>query len=257
MNKKINIGIIPAAGSGKRLGYLSNLLPKTLFPIYDRPIFHRIVSFMESLEIKDIYIIVNIHKEKIIEYCKNIQSTLKARLHFVEQKELNGVANAILLIEKYVKKQPFLVILGDEFVVTDSLEPMVNLFFNTKSIVTEAVINENNEKILKQTCSASIGKDGKILEIVEKPEKPPYKVRGCGIYLFRPEIFKFIINTPVNQIRKEKDITTTINNVAKEKKAYGYFIDGYNININNSDELLKANILVKKFLDNKNKKPIL
>ena len=111
---------------------------------------------------------------------------------------------------------------------------------------------------LKVTLFASQSRDARVFSrLPRKPEKPPYKVRGCGIYLFRPEIFKFIINTQVNQIRKEKDITTTINNIAKEKKAYGYFIDGYNININNSDELLKANILVKKFLDNKNKKPIL
>jgi len=245
MEKRIKIGVIPAAGAGGRLGYLSNLLPKTLFPVYDRPILHHIINLMESLRIEDIYVIVNYHKEKIIEYYKNIKPNLKSRLHFIEQKKLNGLANAILLVEKYVKNQPFLVILGDECIITDSLEPMIDLFFSTKSIATEAVIKEKDNNILKQTCSANLDRNGKILEILEKPEDPPYMIRGCGIYLFSPAIFKFIRNTPVHPVRKEKDITSVINNVAKIKKAYGYFINGYNININDYEELLRANLLIK------------
>src|SRR4030066_1556548 len=101
MTKRIKIGVIPAAGSGRRLGYLSNLLPKTLFPIYDRPILHHVINLMEALGIEDIYIIVNVHKEKIKEYYKNIKKDLKPRLHFLEQKKLDGLANAILLIVKY------------------------------------------------------------------------------------------------------------------------------------------------------------
>ena len=72
MNTKIKIGVIPAAGGGKRLGYLSHLLPKTLFPLYDRPILHYIVEQMQHVGIKDIYIIVHVFKEKVINYCKQI-----------------------------------------------------------------------------------------------------------------------------------------------------------------------------------------
>src|SRR4030042_3682165 len=245
MEKRIKIGVIPAAGEGTRLGYLSNLLPKTLFPIYDRPILHHIIDIMESLGIEDIYVIVNIHKEKIREYYKNIKPDLKSRLHFIEQKKLDGLANAILLIEKHTKKQPFLVILGDECIIAESLKPMIDLFFETKSIAAEAVVKEEDKDILRQTCSANVDEDGRILEILEKPENPPYMIRGCGIYLFKPDIFEFIRNTPTNPIRKEKDITSVINNVAKTQKAYSYFIKGYNININDYEELLKANILIK------------
>lgn len=245
MTKRIKIGIIPAAGAGTRLGYLSNLLPKTLFPIYDRPILHHIINIMESLGIEDIYIIINVHRDKIKEYCKNIKPDLKSRLHFIEQKKLDGLANAILLIEKHTKRQPFLVILGDECIISESLEPMIDLFFKTEPIAAEAVIKEEDKNILRQTCSANVDKNGRILEILEKPENPPYMIRGCGIYLFRPEIFEFIRNTSTNPVRKEKDITSVINNVAKSQKAYSYFIRGHNININDYEELLKANLLIK------------
>ncbi|MCJ7473415.1 MAG: sugar phosphate nucleotidyltransferase, partial [Actinobacteria bacterium] len=219
---------------------------------YNRPIFHHLIDMMESLEIEDIYVVVNVHKKYILQYYKSIKSSLKTRIHFIVQKELDGMANAILLTEKYIKNQPFLVILGDECIITDSLETMIESFFDTGAIVTELITKEDSKETLKQTCSLSIGKDNKILEILEKPEEPPYMIRGCGIYLFDPEIFKFIRNTPVHPIRKEKDITTVISNVAKTGKAYGYFFNGYNININDSDELLKASILYKEFLNEKN-----
>jgi len=251
MEKRIKTGVIPAAGAGARMGYLSNLLPKTLFPVYDRPILHHIINIMESMGVEDIYIIVNYHKEKIIEYYKNTKDNIKARLYFIEQKKLDGLANAILLTEKYVKKQPFMVILSDEFIIGDPLQPMIDLFFSTGSIAAEAVIEEKDINILKQTCSANLDSKGKILEIIEKPDNPPYMTRGCGIYLFSQEIFNFILNTPPNPERKEKDITSVINNIAKTGKAYGYFLNGYNININDYEELLKANLLHKKYINNK------
>jgi len=73
-NNKIKDGIILAAGSGRRLGYLGNLLPKTLFPVYDKPILNHIINFLENFEVENIYIVVNFHKEKIIEYIKDIKS---------------------------------------------------------------------------------------------------------------------------------------------------------------------------------------
>jgi dTDP-glucose pyrophosphorylase len=250
MNKKIKKGVIPAAGSAQRLGYLSHLLPKTLFPIYDRPIFHHLINQMESLGIEDIYVIVNIHKEKIIEYYKSIKSDLRSRIHFIEQKKLNGLANAILLAERHIKDEPFLTILGDECIITESLKPAIDFYYKNDTTVTEIVIKEEDIELLKQTCSANIEKNGKIIEILEKPENPPYMVRGCGIYIFKPEIFDYIRTTPINSNRGEKEITNTINILAKLGKAYGYFIDGESININDPDELLKASQLFRKFSPN-------
>jgi dTDP-glucose pyrophosphorylase len=57
--------------------------------------------------------------------------------------------------------------------------------------------------------------------------------------------FAHIRQTPVHPIRKEREITYTINKLAKLNKAYGYLINGHNININDYDELLKASQLLK------------
>ena len=245
MQSSVKIGVIPAAGSGRRLGYLSGLLPKTLFPLYDRPIIHYVVDQMQKAGIEDIYIIVNVYKEKVIEYFKPVQMDLRSNIHFIEQKELNGTGESILLAEKYVKKEPFMVIYGDDCTITESLEPMINNFLKTNASVMEGVVKETDLDILRHTCSVKMAKNGKMIEIIEKPEFPTYMLRGCGVYLFRPDIFSQIRQTPIHPIRKEREITYTINNLAKQNKAYGFLINGYNININDYDELLKASQLLK------------
>lgn len=245
MQNKIKIGVIPAAGSGSRLGYLSGLLPKALFPLYDRPIIHYVVDQMQTMGIEDIYIIVNVYKEKIVEYFKLIQMDLRANIYFVEQKILNGTGEAILLTEKYIKKQPFVVMYGDDCTITQSLERMIQDFFKTNAIVMEGVVKEDDVSILRRTCSVKLSKNGRMTEIIEKPENPPYMFRGCGVYLFHSDIFSHIKKTPIHPIRKEREITYTINRLAKLNKAFGFLINGSNVNINDYNELLKASQLLK------------
>lgn len=243
--KKIKYGVIPAAGAGKRLGYLSGLLPKTLFPVYDRPIIHYVVDLMQGIGIEDIYIIVNIHKEKVKQYFDLVKMDIRANIHFIEQSEVGGTGAAIMLAEEHTKDDPFMVVYGDDCTVTNSLLPMVDNFFKVNPTVMEVVVRENNKKVLQQTCSVKLTNNGKIVEIIEKPETPPYMMRGCGVYFFNSDIYDHIRQTPIHPIRNEREITYTIDRLAKEGKAYGYVIDGHNININDHEQLLKASHLVR------------
>jgi dTDP-glucose pyrophosphorylase len=242
---KLKIGVIPAAGAGRRLGYLSGLLPKALFPLYDRPIIHYVVDQMQNAGIEDVYIVVNVFKEKIMEYFDIVKMDLRCNIHFVEQKSLAGTADAILLTEKHIKDQPFMVIYGDDCTITKSLTPMIDKFFATNPVVMEGVIKERDKAILRQTCSVKLTKDGKMVEILEKPENPPYMLRGCGVYVFRGDIYDHIRQTPIHPLRKEREITYTINSLAKLGKAQGFVLDGHNVNINDHEQLLKASTLYK------------
>ena len=248
-SQKIKYGVIPAAGAGKRLGYLSGLLPKALFPIYDRPIIHYVVDLMQRSGIEEIFVIVNVKKEKIIEYFDLIKMDLRVKLTFLEQIELGGTGDAILMTEKYVKDEPFMVIYGDDCTITDSLGPMIADFYKSKPIVCEVIVKEKDKKILQQTCSVRLNASGKIVEIIEKPEEPLYQMRGCGVYIFDNRVFDYIRQTPVHPIREEREITYTIDMLARQGKAYGHLLNGYNVNINDSEQLLKASNLVKALIN--------
>jgi dTDP-glucose pyrophosphorylase len=243
--KKIRVGVIPAAGQGKRMGYLSYILPKCLFPLYDKPIIDYIIQNMKNIGIEQIYIPVFYQKEKIIEYFDTIESHVT--IEFIKLDQLTkGIALTIESAKQFID-EPFMVILGDDCTITPSLQNIVDTFFKTDAIVVEGVVKESSKNVLKATCCLKLDKNKKILDIIEKPESPISNIRGTGIYVFSPEIFEFIKMTPLSPPRNEVEITNTIKLVAQKGRAYAEFINGVNININTPEDLLRAWIIIRRF----------
>lgn len=235
--KKIRIGVIPAAGKGKRMGYLSHILPKCLFPVSDKPIIHHVIENMKNVGIDQIYIAVNFQKDKIIEYIEKIKNDVELSIDFIYIKEILGLVTTIMSAKEYVN-EPFMVILGDDLTITSSLNNLLETFENKKADVVEGVVNENNIDVLKSTCCVKLAEGNRIEEIIEKPKEPMSNIRGTGVYLFSDKIFDY-----GKKISPMSSVTEAIDLAAKDGKAYAEFIDGINININSYDDLLRAWIL--------------
>lgn len=244
--KKITTGVIAAAGAGLRMGHLSRILPKCLFPLYDKPIIYYIIQNMQTIGVKNVYVVVNYQRQMIFDYLKEISPQLKVNINFILQKELNGIAGAIMLTKKYIA-EPFITILGDDITLTGSLRNLLDTFFNKNALVLEGITREENIGILKRTCCIKLSPDKRIVKIKEKPENPFSRFRGIGIYFFQPSIFDYIAHTPVSSIRNEKEITDTIKLIADKGNAYGEFIKGININVNDYSDLLGAWLTFKKY----------
>lgn len=251
---KVKYGIIPAAGAGRRTGYLGTLLPKALFPVYDRPVIHHVVSHMEKLGIKEVFIMVQTQKEKIIDYFENIKGTFKIKINFIEVGTgTSGLVDTILEGEKYVGKNAFMVILGDDCSITPSFNNLLKIFYKNKAQVVEGVVVETDKGLLKDACCVEINPTTyKMIDIIEKPKDPKYPYRGCGVYIFGEDSFKFLKNTPISPLTGYRGITDAVGLIAKKGKGYGVLIDGHNINVNNCDELLRASLLMKKNDSKKN-----
>jgi len=166
--------VIPAAGKGERMGYLSKILPKCLFPVYDKPILQHIFDKLTPLGIKKFYLITNYQEEKIKEYCES----LSLNIEFIHQSELKGIAHAISLCEDLISK-PFITVLGDDLTVGD-LKPLIRLFHRKKAVVVEGVVKEPNLEILRQTNCMEL-RSTRIIKIEEKPKKPFANLRGIGV----------------------------------------------------------------------------
>lgn len=61
-------GLIPAAGSGTRLGPFTNAIPKELLPVGDKAVIEHVVEAMDLAGITDIVIVVSMHKHGISDY---------------------------------------------------------------------------------------------------------------------------------------------------------------------------------------------
>ena len=161
---------------------------------------------MKNIGVELIYIIVNSKKESITKYFRNGEDW-DIDIKYIEQKELKGIAQAISLTEEYIS-EPFLVILGDDFTIAESLNGLIETFWKNKAWAVEGVVFETDIEVLKRTCCViSEEATEKIKNIIEKPTIPQSNLRGTGVYLFDPIVFDFIKNTPVSTKRNEKEIT--------------------------------------------------
>jgi len=251
--RPLRVGVIPAAGQGKRLGYLGYILPKCLFPLYDRPILHHVIDNMKSSGVQEIFIIVNYQKEKIVEYIDKTRNELGVScIRFVEQKQLTGIADAIQCVKDYVSED-FITILGDDCTESSSPLDLAETFFSNSCYALQAYIREKNIDAIRSACCITIKPNKQIVEVEEKPQNPKTRFRGCGIYIFSPKIFEYIHMTPIAPPRNEREISNTINLVAGEGRAYGEEINGVNYNINSFNDLLRASnkfkMLSKQFKD--------
>jgi len=245
--QRINIGVIPVGGKGNRIEELpfTRILPKPMFPILNRPILEYVIQNMKKLNVKDVYFILG-HKGYMIKQYFKDGSDFGIKAHYIKDDALSGLANAITLVEPFIK-EPFLTILGDDLTLGASWKKLSKIFFSNKCVVVEGVVKENEANSIKRTCEVHLGPNKKILDIIEKPKTITSYLRGCGIYVFSPEIFKFIHRTKINGQTGKKELTDSIRNVAGAGLAYGWMLEGENININTLPDLIKANQLILKY----------
>ncbi len=242
--KKIKIGVIPAAGYGRRLSSLplTRVLPKCLLPILNKPILGYVIENMRQMGVEDVYMIVGFKKELIQEYFED-GSDFGINIKYILQPNPLGIAHAIGLTREYIH-EPFVVTLGDDLTISKSFENIVEMFWTKRAIAVECVVREADIEKLRQACCIQLDNDGKIQNAEEKPCNPTSNVRGCGIYIFNPKVYDYIGNTPTSIPRNEKEITNTIKLIADDNSAYGAFINGVNINVNTSTDLLEATRLL-------------
>ena len=111
----INKGIILAGGRGVRMSPLTKAVNKQLLPIYDKPLIFYSLSILMLAKIRNILIIVN--KGEIEQYKKIIPDGKKLGIKIIykEQFEPNGLPEAFIIGEDFIKKDNVALILGDNF----------------------------------------------------------------------------------------------------------------------------------------------
>ncbi len=238
---RIRKALIPAAGAGSRMGYLGSIIPKCMYPVAEKPIIHRVIDNARLMGVEE-FVVITHFKEKIIHdyFEKSLIPELHIDVKLVHQENLSGLADAIALGHSHIK-EPFAVILGDDFTMATDFDNLLQTFFDhPEAVVVEGIVKEADPEQIRGTCCVDRDASGRMTRIVEKPQDLFSSYRGTGFYLFRPEVFTYIHNTPVTPIRNEREITETIRILAQEGKAYAEFIRGVNMNINSFDDLLQA-----------------
>lgn len=206
-------GILLAGGSGSRLHPVTKIVSKQILPLYDKPMIYYSLSVLMMAGIKDILIIST---PRDINFFKNLFGDGKIygiNLNYDIQEKPNGIAEALIIGEKFVGNCPLALMLGDNFFYGNNLEEIL-VSTSKKNIST---IFAYEVKDPKRYGIISSDKKGLPKKIAEKPKNPESNYAVTGLYFFDNEAIKVAKSLKPSK-RGELEITDVNKFFLKKKK---------------------------------------
>src|SRR3990172_2218970 len=117
------MGVILAAGKGTRMYPFSETLPKPILPVCNRPLLALQLELMRLNGVREVIIVVG-HLGYTIVDALGDGSRDGGSIRYIEQDETLGMAHAVGRLEQYVHS-PFLLLLGDIYLETSDLAPLI------------------------------------------------------------------------------------------------------------------------------------
>lgn len=244
MTIQITQALIPAAGRGLRAYPKTKHLPKPLLEIDGKTLLQRNIEILrDELFIKDITVIIGYEGEQIVSRFGSGES-LGVALRYLKCDDPEiGLARGMLLAESLFQA-PFITILGDELYHCANHRALLTGLDNSVQVIC-AVLTTNDLHQIKKNYSLQM-KDGVISALVEKPQVIENHWLGCGTFVFTPEIFTAIKQTPVSPRSSRIELIDAINLLAQASKAvHPFHLTGQYFNINTVDDYNYAQYKVR------------
>mgnify|MGYP000352179482 FL=1 len=171
-------GIVLAGGSGTRLYPNTLAISKQLIPIYDKPLIYYPLSVLMLANIRDILLIST---QKDITNFQNLLGdgeNFGLSISYATQDCPEGIAQAFLIGEEFVKNNHSALILGDNIFYGSGLEEVLSA---ASGKVKEATIFGYPVENPQRFGVASVN-NGKVTSIVEKPKFTESNIAVTGLY---------------------------------------------------------------------------
>jgi NDP-sugar pyrophosphorylase family protein len=181
--------MIMSAGVGSRLRPVTDLLPKPMAPIVNRPALYHILRLLHRHGLREV--VINLHHlpEVIKDYLGD-GGHLGMDIRYSFERDLLGTAGGVKKNADFLGEGTFLVMSGDALTDFD-LTNLVAQHRRNGSIATMAV-----KEVADPTEFGVVVADdkGRVLGFQEKPtlEEARSRMCNCGIYVFEPEIMSHI-----------------------------------------------------------------
>lgn len=268
--KRIRKAVIPAAGFGTRFLPATKATPKEMLPIVDKPTIQYIVEEALASGIEDILIISG-HAKRAIEdhfdstpileenlkakgktdLLKMVQEISEINVHYIRQKHMRGLGDAILCARAFVDNEPFAVLLGDDVVYNPKPQPpalkqLMDMYTQTGATILGC------QKVPKEKVSSYGIVAGeptineqlmKVSDMIEKPsiEEAPSQMAVLGRYIITPDVFEVLQNTKPGK-GGEIQLTDALRVMAKRENVYAYNFTGKRYDVGDKLGFLKATV---------------
>ncbi|MCK9559888.1 MAG: UTP--glucose-1-phosphate uridylyltransferase GalU [Candidatus Marinimicrobia bacterium] len=263
----IKKAVIPAAGLGTRFLPATKAQPKEMLPIIDTPTIQYVVQEAIDSGIEDILIISGKGKRAIedhfdrnteLEYIleqkgeHDLATSISrigemANIHFIRQKQLNGLGDAIYYAKQHTGDEPFVVMLGDT--INDAVIPVTQQLIDIYNQYRQTVIavervprdkidmygivsgNEVSERVYK------------VNQLIEKPRPAQTKsdLAVAGRYILTPAIYPMLEKVKPGK-NKEIQLTDALQLLLQRESIFAYIFEGRRFDVGNKLDYLRTTV---------------
>lgn len=198
-------GIILAGGLGTRLYPCTLSICKQLLPIYDKPMIYYPLSVLMLAKIKDILIISTPNDTPKFKEIFKDGSFLGMNIEYLVQERPEGLAQGLILAEKFINNDDIALILGDNIFYGQGFSDILE---NVKNEVKNgyASIFSYHVKDPERFGVVEMDKNGNVLSLEEKPKSPKSNYAATGLYFYNNEAINIAKNIKPSS-RGELEIT--------------------------------------------------
>lgn len=267
--KKIRKAVIPAAGYGTRFLPATKATPKEMLPIVDKPTIQYIVEEALASGIEDI-LIVSGHGKRAIEdhfdsapeleaqlrkkgkddLLKLVQETADINVHYIRQRYMRGLGDAILCAKAFMGDEPFAVLLGDDVVYhpeKPALQQLIDVYDETGgSVLGCQQVPQEKVSSYGIVSGEQVAGNNRLLRVHDMVEKPdvkdaPSRFAVLGRYIIKPEIFSILEKTQPGK-GGEIQLTDALKVLTKHDAVYAYDFEGLRYDVGDKLGFLKATV---------------
>jgi len=158
------------------------------------------------------------------EHVDDFRRLLGDGLEYGNQERPGGIADALGLARDFIGRDRVAVMLADNVFRGSVAETILN--FERQSQGARVVLAHIRETEHLRHLGVPRIEDGRIVEIVEKPEDPPGRLAVTGLYCYGPDVFEVITSLEPSD-RGELEITDVNNHYVRAGTLEYDVFDGY------------------------------
>ena len=231
-------GIILAGGSGTRLFPVTNVISKQMLPVFDKPMIYYPLSTLMLAGMREILIISTPRDTPQFVELLGDGSMWGLEICYAVQPSPDGIAQSLIIAEKFLHNSPSALVLGDNIFYGHSFMDLLNSA-NTRG--EGATIFAYHVHDPERYGVVEFDQQGRVVNLEEKPEDARSNYAVTGLYFYDKNAVQFAKQIKPSQ-RGELEITD-LNRMYLEKETLSVEVMGRGyawLDTGTHDTLLRA-----------------